>query len=100
MSEHKIPDAATFVKVFVALIALTIFTVYSATQWHLGSLNIVLALLIATGKAALVILFFMNLKNSTRLAQTWAAIGLFFLLILLIFGMTDFFTRWFPVEGW
>lgn len=100
MSEHKLPSAWTFFKVFTALIVLTVFTIYSATQWNLGSLNIVLALVIATSKASLVILYFMNLKNSTRLTQTWAAIGLFFLLILLIFGMTDFFSRWMPVEGW
>lgn len=104
MTEHKMPDIKTYVIVFLALVGLTFFTVYSALNWHvkLGplDLNIVLAIAIACTKAGLVIAYFMNLKNSSKLAKTWAGAGLFFLLIMFVFGLSDFVSRWFTVEGW
>ncbi len=46
--------------VFFALLGLTFLTVFQA-QFHLGDLEIVLSLLIATIKAGLVIFFFMHM---------------------------------------
>lgn len=51
----------TLVKVWVALMVLTILTVM-ATWVNLGSLNIWIAMGVAFVKAALVVLFFMHLK--------------------------------------
>ena len=59
----------------------------------LGALNTVAALAIATFKAALVILFFMHVKYSTRL--TWAVVigSVFWLGILLTLTLGDYLTR-------
>jgi cytochrome c oxidase subunit 4 len=98
------PDVKTYLGVFVGLLGLTAFTVYSALNWHFKlwgiDLNVLLAIFIACTKAGLVIAYFMNLKNSERLAQIWAAAGLFFLLIMFVFGMSDFVSRYFTVDGW
>src|SRR5436305_12788111 len=54
--------------VFAALAAGTLLTWYASTL-ELGLLNTPIALLIATVKAALVILFFMHVIHSTRLTS-------------------------------
>ncbi len=51
----------TLVKVWVALMALTILTVM-ATWVQLGTLNIWIAMIIAVIKATLVVMYFMHLK--------------------------------------
>jgi cytochrome c oxidase subunit 4 len=61
--------------------------------FDLGILNTVAALTIAVLKAALVVLFFMHVKYSTRL--TWAVVigSIFWLAILLALTLTDYTTR-------
>jgi len=58
-----------------------------------GALNVIVALTIATFKAALVILFFMHVKYGTRL--TWAVVvgSVFWLGILLVLTFSDYLTR-------
>lgn len=91
--QHHITPLKTFLKVYAALIALTIFTVYTATQWHLGWLNTPLAMLIASVKVAIVALWFMHLKYDTKLNKVTFISAFFFLLVF--FGLTamDVFTR-------
>jgi cytochrome c oxidase subunit 4 len=78
--------------VFLALAAGTILTWYASTI-DLGLLNTPIALLIATIKAALVILFFMHVIHSTRL--TWVVvIGSFLWLgVLFVLTFADYLTR-------
>ena len=57
---HHIIPIQTYLKVFGALMFLTVLTV-AVTYVDLGSFNIVLAMLIAIVKSALVLLFFMHL---------------------------------------
>ena len=68
MSEHKlhIISLKTYIAVFAALIFLTVVTVISA-QFDFGSFNIVLALLIASFKSSLVLLFFMHLYYDNKI---------------------------------
>src|SRR6478736_5353306 len=79
--------------VFAALIALTFLTVglsflHLGTWWHLAA-----GLAIGALKAALVALFFMHLIHSP--ARTWlaAALGVFWLGIMVALMMSDFLTR-------
>ena len=52
------------------------------------------ALLIATIKATLVILFFMHVKGATeKLTAAVVVSGFFFLLILLTLSLADYLTR-------
>jgi cytochrome c oxidase subunit 4 len=61
---------------------------------NLGPFNPVVALLIATIKAILVILFFMHVKGaSEKLTAAVVISGFFFLAILLALSMSDYLTR-------
>jgi cytochrome c oxidase subunit 4 len=73
------------------LTGLTVFV--SFIELHDG--NIVLALLIATIKGTLVVLFFMHLFYSSKLTKVTVIAALFFLFLLLALSMTDYLTR-----GW
>ena len=77
----------------VILLILTATTVGAAFV-NLGPFNPVVALLIATIKATLVILFFMHVKGaSEKLTATVVVSGFFFLAILLALSMADYLTR-------
>jgi cytochrome c oxidase subunit 4 len=85
-----------YVMVFLALIVGTGLTVLAA-EVDLGALNNIVMLLIACTKAALVVLFFMHVRWSTRLTWVVAASGFFWLLILFGLTMTDYLSRgWVP----
>lgn len=91
MSEHIVP-VRTYVTIFLALMVLTAVTVWVAFL-DLGLFNPVVALVIATFKALLVILWFMHVRYSTRL--TWIVVisGFFWLGILLALTMSDYISR-------
>jgi cytochrome c oxidase subunit 4 len=60
----------------------------------LGPFNTVVALVIATFKATLVVLFFMHVKyTSEKMTKTVIISAIFWLLLLLILGLADFVTR-------
>ena len=82
---HEVAPAALYLKVFAALMGLTTITV-SAAFIDFGFFSIVIAITIAVIKAVLVILFFMHLKDSSRLSQLFACAAIVWLLIL--FGLT------------
>ncbi|MGH9532645.1 MAG: cytochrome C oxidase subunit IV family protein [Terriglobales bacterium] len=94
MSGHVVPLKIYFA-IFGTLMVLTGVTVWVAFH-HLGPLNAVVALTIATIKGTLVILYFMHARYSSRL--TWLVIvaGFFWLGILLVLTMTDYVTRGLP----
>jgi cytochrome c oxidase subunit 4 len=81
-----------YIAVFLALAAGTLLTWWISTI-ELGMWNTPIALLIATIKAVLVILFFMHVIHSTRL--TWVVIVASFLWLGVLFVLTfaDFLTR-------
>ena len=94
--EHAPPVHVTsigvYLAVFAALAAGTLLTWFASTV-NLGWANTPIALLIATIKAVLVILFFMHVIHSTRLTWVVAASGFFWLLILISLSLTDYLTR-------
>jgi cytochrome c oxidase subunit IV len=92
MAGHHIVPVKVYFAVFFALCALTWLTYYTALQ-DFGPLNTPIALSIAGLKAALVILFFMHVKYSSKLAQLFAFAGFFWLAILLVFTLQDYVTR-------
>ncbi len=70
------------------------FITYEAALLDLGSLNAPVALIIATTKALLVVLFFMHLRHaSEKLLKLVVISTVFFLFILLFFAMFDYGTR-------
>jgi len=92
VTSHVVP-VRTYVVVFAALIGLTVATVGLDLWADLKSLHTVAVLVIASVKAALVILIFMHVFYSSRLTWVFAAAGLFWLAILIGYTMQDYLTR-------
>jgi cytochrome c oxidase subunit IV len=78
--------------VYVALVILTIVTVL-VSYVHLGVMNVVVALLIASAKASLVALFFMHLKWESRLVWGFALVPIFFLALIILGTLSDTLLR-------
>jgi cytochrome c oxidase subunit 4 len=57
------------------------------------SLNFPVAMGIATTKAALVVMFFMHVKYSSKLVKLWIGASLVFFVILVAGILMDYFTR-------
>ena len=92
MSEH-VTSRAFSVALGIGLLVLTAVTVKAAFI-DLGPWNPVVALLIATIKAVLVVLFFMHVKGaSEKLTAAVVVSGFFFLGILLALSLADYMTR-------
>lgn len=91
--QHVIP-IGVYVGIWAILMFLTGLTVF-VSFIELHDWNIVLALLIATIKGTLVVLFFMHLFYSSKLTKVTVLAALFFLFLLLSLSMTDYLTR-----GW
>ncbi len=87
-----------FIGVWVALLICTGLTVWVAT-FNLGSFSAAVALIIATFKALLVILFFMEIKYQTKMTKTVVVSAIFFLAILLCFTMADYISRFWATHG-
>jgi len=90
-TEH-IVQPGTYVVIITTLLILTGLTVYAATI-DLERFNIVVALLIATLKATLVVLIFMHAKYSPRRTQMVILAAVFWLVILLFMTMSDYVSR-------
>ena len=95
MSEH-IVSPKLYLAIFLALMVLTGSTVYAATvdlnQYYAG-LNVIVALVIATCKALLVVLFFMHAYYSSKRTQLIIFAGVFWLAIMLSLTLGDYASR-------
>ena len=89
---HHVTPLWVYFSVFAALATGTLLTWYASTV-NLGWANTPIALVIATIKAALVVLYFMHVIYSTRL--TWVVIIAAFLWLGVLFVLTfaDYLTR-------
>ncbi|HVO52614.1 MAG TPA: cytochrome C oxidase subunit IV family protein [Thermoanaerobaculia bacterium] len=95
---HVMP-VSTYLLVFLALMCGTALTV-AAAYVDLGWANNAVALAIAIAKSTLVVLYFMHVKENTRLIPAVIFSGLFMLLILFVNLLADYGTRgWLGVEG-
>jgi cytochrome c oxidase subunit IV len=100
MMEQHTASKHTYYRVWGILIALLLITA-GVSYLDLGPLNIVVSLTIAVGKALLIMLFFMHVRDSRRLIWIFVGLGFFWLVILLSLTMSDYLTRsWLPVAGW
>lgn len=91
--EHTEHSQTFYVALGISLLVLTAITVGAAFV-NLGPFNPVVALLIASIKATLVVLFFMHVKGaSEKLTAAVVVSGFFFLMILLALSLADYLTR-------
>lgn len=91
-SEHHVVSPLLYLAILGALLLGTGITVWAAYQ-NFGPFNIVIALLIATIKMSLVILFFMHGKYSPKRTQLVIVSGFFWLAIMLGLTLMDYTAR-------
>ncbi len=95
MSEH-IVSPKIYITIFLTLLACTGLTVgaaYLDLNAYIPGLNVIVALLIATFKASLVVLFFMHGKYSPKRTQLIIICAVFWLGIMLFMTMSDYISR-------
>jgi cytochrome c oxidase subunit 4 len=92
MSE-AIMSSKFYYTIWIALLCLTIITA-AVSFVDLGPFNTIVALVIATFKALLVVLFFMHVKyTSEKLTKIVIVSAIFWLFLLLALSMADYATR-------
>lgn len=97
---HHVVPVSTYNIIFFWLMVLLVLTLVAAMFDFPGALNIIVAVTIATIKAALVILYFMHVKYSSRLVQVFAGAALVWLIIMFALTLADYFTRnWVTLPG-
>jgi len=89
---HHIVGPKVYVVILLALLVGTGLTVW-ASFLELGIWNPIVALAIATGKALLVVLFFMHVKYSTKLTKLTVGAALFMFLALISMTLADYMSR-------
>lgn len=87
----------TYYKVIGALMVFTVITV-AVAQVDFGALNTLIAMLIASVKAALVLAYFMHLKYDDKLYLVCFGTAIFFLILMFFLSWVDIYTR-LPLEG-
>jgi len=92
LKHHHIIPIPVYIGVLLVLLVGTVITV-GAAQVDFGSMNTVIAILIATVKAAFVLAYFMHLKYDNMLNRVIFGSGFFFLMLLIAFSAADIFTR-------
>lgn len=94
MSEatHHVIPVRVYLAIFAALCVLTVVTV-AAAQFDFGPFNNLVAMGIATAKAALVVLYFMHARYSGKLTALVIASSVAFLVILIFLTLTDYVSR-------
>jgi cytochrome c oxidase subunit IV len=91
--DHKgHPTIKTYVYVALALFGLTFLTII-AHQLQLGAWKAPIAFFIAAVKAALVMLWFMHMKEDNMMNRVIFGSGFFFLILLFFFSVIDIGTR-------
>jgi len=91
---HKVISAGLYWLIWIILIIATFLTAWISTI-DLGIFNTVVALIIATCKASIVVLFFMHVKYTSEKMTKAVLIGaIFWLMLLLILSLSDYATRY------
>ena len=92
MSKDHIIPFKTYFLVLISLLVLTVITV-GVAQIDFGALNAFFAMLIATIKAGLVLLYFMHLKYDDKIYGLIFGTSVFFVAVLFLFSKLDILTR-------
>jgi cytochrome c oxidase subunit IV len=85
---------------FMLIVTVVLYYVDLDRKTGITGINLIVALIVASMKATAVVLFFMNVKNGTKLTWLWAALG--FIWALLMGGIfMDYESRaWVSHDGW
>src|SRR5262249_42249998 len=84
---------STYVVVCAVLITMTLATLTVSFLPLTGAWHIAVGMVIAVAKASLVVLFFMHVLYSPKMTWTAIAVVTFWVGILFVLTLTDYFTR-------
>ncbi|MBX7158550.1 MAG: cytochrome C oxidase subunit IV family protein [Verrucomicrobiae bacterium] len=90
--KENIVSQKIYGRTFFALLGLLGLTV-GVSYIHFGILNPIIALLIASLKALLILLYFMHVRYYGKLIWIFVGIGFFWLTLLVVLSLTDYLTR-------
>jgi len=76
-----------------ALLGLLLIATIVARWMPLGRLNLIVALAIACAKATLVAVYFMHLRQASRVNRVFATVGILWLAILIALTLVDYAQR-------
>ncbi len=96
MSVYHVTEKKVYIRIFTALLFLTVLTVVVAkpiTGVDFGIFNTLIAMFIATIKAGLVLAFFMHLLYEDKVNWVIIFSSLFFLGVLFVYIIIDVHTR-------
>ncbi len=101
---HPVGPHRLYLGIFAILILLTGVTVaiafFDLGGGRLHLLNAIAAITIASTKGLLVVLYFMHVRYSSRLTWVFVGAGVFWLLILFVFTLSDYLSRgWLPLPA-
>ncbi len=96
--EHHVVSWRVYLTIFAALAVLTTLSVV-VTSFDFGPLNLIVALSVALAKSALVVLYFMHARYSSRLTGVVIAAALAFFVILVFLTWTDYASRGWALTG-
>jgi cytochrome c oxidase subunit 4 len=79
----------------LALIALTVLlcTTITLSYVPMGAMNLVVSLIIAAAKVAIILIVFMELPKGIAVQKLAAGVGVFWLLFLFVLAFADYLTR-------
>ncbi len=98
-TSHHITSFKTYAVVYISLLVLTIITVaVSRVDLGMSFMNVIVAMLIASIKAMIVVLWFMHQKYESTLNRVTFFLAFFFVFIFFIFSAIDVFTRDFLIN--
>jgi cytochrome c oxidase subunit 4 len=92
---HAHISRGTYYRVFAALMVLMVLTV--AAWWV--EMAVTIAMSIAVAKTALIVIYFMHVKVSSRITQVYAAGAFVWLIILFVITMSDYVARGWPPQA-
>ena len=92
MSENHSVSFKTYLTVLIVLLVLTVITV-GVAQVDFGVFNAFFAMLVATIKAGLVLMYFMHLKYDEKIYWLIFGSAVFFVILLYFFSELDIITR-------
>ena len=92
MARHPTHSLSWLLVVYVLLMVLLGSTVLAA-HLKFGALNLLISLVIAAAKAALVVLYFMHVRTASRVTWLFASAGLIWLSALFVLTLGEYVGR-------
>lgn len=87
--EHHVMPLKIYFGVFGALLVLSFLTVFVSKGIHLGAASLPVAMIVATAKASLVVLYFMHVLHDNRLIGLIVVACIFFMMLFFSMTMLD-----------